>query len=292
MPMDQELIRLLKITGALAKIHLGPLLDGPRELILSGQLDRLFDDAQELDRSKRYADALAKYLEVFERSRKCPGWGGVRLSFVLSNISRMDYPPAKHALFELRQHRECQMLAGIYDWDHISEWVAINRYIADNDIIKFHEELKWLELDVYEICRDIRRLAMKNFVDAKLYSEYGRADIERNFAMLHMLVKQFRPGTALARGSEDTRKTLKESIIRQDVLAFEIAIALGEDDVANGMVRLFVELEPTSASFIALSERARHAGIVKWEKELATRAASCLSKDEYAKFERGNGGAS
>jgi hypothetical protein len=87
----------------------------------------------------------------------------------------MDYPPAKHALFELRQHRECQMLAGIFAWEQIHEWVAVNGYLADDDILKFYDELTWLESDVYEICSTIRFLAMKNFVDAKRYSDYRRA---------------------------------------------------------------------------------------------------------------------
>jgi len=292
MSLDQELIRLLKITGALAKIHLGPLLDGPRDAILHTQLDRRYKEAQELQVAKRYAEALPIYLDVFERSRNCPGWGGVRLSFLLGSIARMDYPPAKHALFELRQHRECQMLAGIFAWEQIHEWVAVNGYLADDDILKFYDELTWLESDVYEICSTIRFLAMKNFVDAKRYSDYRRADVGRSLLLLRMMVQQFSPGERLAKAPEDTQKSMKETTIRRQAMEFEIAIALGETDIASEMVKLLVELEPTAPTFIVLSQRARHAGIGKWERELASRAASRLSKDEYAKFERGKEGAS
>lgn len=290
--MDQELIRLLHITGALAKIHLGSLLDGPREAILSRRLDEIYDSAMKLQQEKRYAEALPKYLDVFERSSGVSGWGGVRLSYLFSHIARMDYPPARQALFDMRQSRECQMLAGINDWKQIHEWVSINRYLVDNNILKFYEELKWLELDVSDICFQIRHLAMKDFVNAKLYGEYGRADVKRSLTEFHLMTETFGPSGIFTKADSELMKSAKESMIRSDALAFEIAIALGETDMASEMVTLLVELDPAATSFIELWQRATHAGIAKWQKELASRAALRLSKAEYAKIERGRDGVS
>jgi len=79
--LDRELIRLLHIAGAVAKIHLGPLFDGPKEALLGRKLDSLYDSALALQQEGRYAEALPKYLDVFERSRGVAGWVVSDLAF-------------------------------------------------------------------------------------------------------------------------------------------------------------------------------------------------------------------
>lgn len=78
-----------------------------KDCMLRGEL------ADALARRGHHEEALAEYLRCFDEGRDASGYGGVRLSFLLSDIKRLGavYPPALRALEERRDAAGERVLA-------------------------------------------------------------------------------------------------------------------------------------------------------------------------------------
>jgi hypothetical protein len=277
--LDEEVIRFFKLIGLVSQPLFAAVIAIPRSLWLDKKLDSLYDRAQELDRNGQYDEALKYYLEVFEKSRDCAGWGGVRLSFLLGSIVRMNYKPARQALLNMRTMRECEMLAGMSDFNIIQEWHSINRYLEEERTLEFYDELSWQDLDVSDVLHEIKLWFAADFVKAKRYNEYQPSDLARMKHHLELVFSSFKQ--LQQRLTVEQLQAVRICLVDREVPTFEIAIACGWNDVASEVARMLVESDTSVRTFKALVQAAQHAGRIGWDKELKSRAQSRLSAEEY-----------
>ena len=118
-------------------------------------------------------DALREYLWCFDVGMvNEESYGGVRLSFLLSDIERLGrrYAPARAALVERRQHAEQRIVDGSAEYDDIAVYSSINETLDEQDAT----------LVLYDLVKDegslpdltLRAFAREVFdllVDAKRY---------------------------------------------------------------------------------------------------------------------------
>lgn len=91
--------------------------------------------ASELARSGRYEEALKEYLWCFDHGRESPGYGGVRLSFLLGSIHDLgrSYPPAIAALEQRRDSAAALLEEGTGSWEELHDFTALNRELGTQD---------------------------------------------------------------------------------------------------------------------------------------------------------------
>lgn len=106
-----------------------------RQPITAQRVQERFDQAQELARSGKPAEALAGFLWCYDEGMvRVASMLGVRNSFLLSAIARLGatYPPALDALRERRDLAEARMQAGPRETDAAREFSALNAALGDN----------------------------------------------------------------------------------------------------------------------------------------------------------------
>jgi thioredoxin-related protein len=103
------------------------LMERSKAVRESDDVEARYKLAQELQQARMYDEALAHYLWVWPASRNHTGYGGVRLSFMLSNMAQLaqQHAPAKEAfakiLDELQRRVDETEVPSFEDWQ---EWTA------------------------------------------------------------------------------------------------------------------------------------------------------------------------
>ncbi len=87
-----------------------------------------------LTREGKHEEALGHYLWCFDHGNEHAGYGGVRLSFLLSKIGALgrNYPPALAALRERRDKATDAVVSGKGTFEQAMELNAINRQLGEN----------------------------------------------------------------------------------------------------------------------------------------------------------------
>jgi hypothetical protein len=149
-----------------------PLPEGQK--VTQEELDTHFGLARSLAEERKFEQALKEYLFVFDNSRDVSGYGGVRLSYVPSEIAAMArvYRPALLALQFRRDEREKLVLVAKADFDAIHELTTLNESLgeAERNIALF--DMLKTKGPLYTDLRDaLRMLIWKQLVEAKRYSD-------------------------------------------------------------------------------------------------------------------------
>ena len=118
-------------------------------------------------------DALREYLWCFDVGMvNEESYGGVRLSFLLSDIERLGrrYAPARAALVERRQHAEQRIVDGSAEYDDIAVYSSINETLDEQDATlvlydRVKDEGSLPDLTLRAFAREVFDL----LVDAKRY---------------------------------------------------------------------------------------------------------------------------
>jgi len=194
----------------------------------------------------------------------------------------MDYAPARQALYEMRRSRERAMLEGTSDFDLVHEWVSINRYLKDGGTVDFFDKLKQVSPKGDKVLGEIKELAVTDFVDAQRYEVFDRSDMALVLSVLSEIVSS----DGFDRSSKSIKTSIDTGLIRKYVLAFEISIAEGHDEIANGLMRILVELQPIAETFVLLSKSAKRIPSPYWVKDICSRASNRLTTEEFSRFER------
>lgn len=124
----------------------------PRERLRNGE---------EAARQGRYAEALADYIWFHENALKHrPSLYGVRLSFALAawrDLAEV-YPPARHALLEIRDRRASELLEGRADHAAFHDVASIDEYLDQQQAT--HELFVQLHNRFPELARSCASVAM------------------------------------------------------------------------------------------------------------------------------------
>ena len=136
------------------------------------------NEARKLAKEGKYEEALQKHIWFHEESKQSPGMGGVRLSFALYSWIKLSekYPPAKKALFDIRDKDEQALLDGTGDFGNFLDLFAINKYLKEED--NTYKTFKALHDKYPGIAKRCYRVVKGLLVDKKEYQICGKYMIE------------------------------------------------------------------------------------------------------------------
>lgn len=213
---------------------------------LNEKVDKALGEARELKKQNKYKESLEKYVYVFKNSRNLSGWGGVRLSYVPSEISCLGkkYEPAKKVLQKWRDQNKGKILQGQADFDLIHEFIALNEYILGgekntmdglNKVIekKFDNEEKSIIMLIWN------DLAQKGqFVYLKKHYKNILSQVLREISDYRNL-QEFPWADILS--SKDYLSFLKERIQKEGLLIYETLIHFKEVELADKLQKRLAE---------------------------------------------------
>lgn len=110
------------------------LLEESQKLMGSKDVPKRRDLANRLVLAKQYDEALEQFLWMWPASRDYPGWGGVRLSFLLSDISKLMelYEPAREAFYSILDEQEASFITGQFPgFDIWMEWSSMCQFFGE-----------------------------------------------------------------------------------------------------------------------------------------------------------------
>ena len=193
--------------------------------------------AQELARSGDAAAALKEFLWCFDEGMpRFPFYGGVRTSFVLSEIAKLgeNNPDALAALRERRDAAEKRLLASKEDFDASTDFAAINSSLKeDARTLQLFDQLapddtrrRSLGLTIYELLAESGR-----YQDALQVRPYG------SMSSIFEVSIQERPLPANATNPERLRQVQRNYAVAS--AAKNIEVLAGAGDLAHA--KSFVE---------------------------------------------------
>jgi RNA polymerase sigma factor (sigma-70 family) len=132
--VDEDNATLLKVVDGLRANHAAQTASAAVP-ITHDLVEARYKRAQELARSGDTAAALKEFLWCFDEGMpRVTGYGGVRDSFLLSEIAKLgeNDPDALAALRERRDAAEKRLLGSKNDYDASADFAAINRYLKED----------------------------------------------------------------------------------------------------------------------------------------------------------------
>jgi thiol-disulfide isomerase/thioredoxin len=284
-PDGKELGRLLGFKDA--RTFLAAANDLLAGLHLSDRFKKQFEDkgwndpmlrkeyAQELALERRHEEALEHFLWCFDHGDENPlsGFGGVRLSFLLSDIAKLG---KKHplALVELRKRRDAAqalLLAGTADSRQEAEFSAINRVLGEGRLtLELYDKLATVEPQPVDGRRpDPRATLFKEvfelLVEDRRYEEavLGLGDPVEHFEQQLALEKARRVPRRVSL-PEDVRERLAASRSRDFVekmsFVYEALAGARHDEQVLRIQQQILEYDAAPESVKTLAEHARRAG--------------------------------
>lgn len=93
------------------------------------------DRGRELRKQGNHAEALKEYLWCFDEGSRDPGFAGVRVSFLLSEIADLakEFPAAREALLSRRDVAEAAVLAGGASASTVFELASLNTHLGEQE---------------------------------------------------------------------------------------------------------------------------------------------------------------
>jgi len=259
-------------------------------LRLAQEAESKFAQARQLVKSGDFAGALECYLFAFDNSLAVSGWGGVRLSYIPSEIAQLGnkYPPAKEALQVRRNAREEMIRAGETDFNLVSEWTSLNGYLCENDreLALLEEMEKRGNLD--ESVKD--RIIDSNFdrlLSEKRYDILsGYLDDFGNQFMMQIFHYEeaalFPERFERAPGGDYWKSHIRDSGAK----VFELALGVRKELQADGIATRILLYCTDAETYNKLINAALRAGHKKKARELAKHAKANLDREEYDKVKK------
>jgi hypothetical protein len=258
-------------------------------LRLSEEAQEKFAQARKLAMTDDYAATLECYLFAFDNSLAVHGWGGVRLSYIPSEIARLGekYSPALTALRLRRDAREELIRAGERDFNVLSEWISLNRYLEEQErelaLLKELEALGVLD----ETLKD--RIITSNFdrlLSDRRYDVLSEYLDELGHKFLHQIFHRERERLfpkQIAHFGETMSDYWKAHIRDEGAKIFELALGskkqLQSDEIAKRILMHSCDAE----TFNKLIDAALRAGQKTKARAIFKQAKAAISKTEYEK---------
>jgi hypothetical protein len=249
--------------------------------------------ARELAKTQDHAGALECYLFAFDNSLAVDGWGGVRLSYIPSEIAELSkkYPPARIALEIRRNAREELIREGEKDFDVVSEWTSLNRSLGEKD----------RELVLLQELQD-RGVLDKSLKDRIIDSNFERLLVEKRYDFLseyldhcgHKFLFQifhyeeaalFPEKYKLKGASTSMTDYWKQHIRDEGAKVFELALGTKKNLQADEIAKRILLHCNDADSYNKLMDAASRAGQKNKARELSKQALTSLTEDEYRKVQ-------
>jgi len=270
-------------TAALAQ---RPRPPAQRQTVPHKELEARFDKARQLAREHKYEEALKEYLFVFDNSREDRSYGGVRLSYVPSEIAEIGrvYPPATLALEVRRNQSEKKILAGKAEFIDLQEFTTLNQYLGTLERnIELFDKLKTLGSAFTEIKANMLTLVWGELVEAKRYNELNENvnQLARGVVsqIAESLINNDFPSSD-PRGSPMYLAYLRRSIIDDGGRVYEALLGLGKFETADKLETWMLTYAPDGEMHAQLIRRAINAKRNTRANDLFNRANRTLKKRE------------
>jgi len=244
-----------------------------QQLVGSDDVDARYDLAKDLLRQRDYEAAAKEYVWLWKNTRGVSKYGGVRLSFMLSDIHRLcdAHEPAREAFGAIHDELDRKLQTGgsmVYDdW---AEWFALGREFDDDARVLAYYQGKHGEDGRLSWAGP--RGFLGDYVDEQVFdvlvrhgqfAEAGRLlpDLE---AGARKKLMQSRSLAAmekmLAHGDEGISKIRKQQL-QQDLSRFHAAaLASGQAEAADAIARMLLDELDDAESRTALVTTAIQAG--------------------------------
>lgn len=216
--------------------------------------------AQELARTGDPAEALRELLWCFDTGMPpITGFGGVRLSFLLSNIATLGqkYPPALAALRERRDRAERRLRLSETDHDATSTFSAINNYLKENArTIAVFDQLP----------PDDRRrasLALVAFEDLLQLRRYADAALGRSHSQMTQQFERNIEERSLPPGIANPaalRKVQRDYAVTTAAKHVEVLAGVGSLEQARSLAAKVLAFDASAATTDLLQRHAERAG--------------------------------
>jgi hypothetical protein len=249
------------------------------------ELDTHFELARSLVQEKKFEQALKEYLFVFDNSRDVSSYGGVRLSYVPSEIASMEgmYRPAILALQSRRDEREKLVLAQKADFNVVQELTALNEYLDEEErnIVTF-DKLKSIGPGSSETREDMLLLIWKQLAAVKRYD-----DLKDKVDDLAKIVATQIAETAInndfpdhVSGSTEYQSYLRRSIIEDGSRVYETLLAVGKVEKANKLAKWMFTFSSDGEMYAQLITSAINADRFDIARDLTEQASKTLRRTE------------
>lgn len=215
------------------------LLQRSQELRASEDARARYDLAQELQRARQHEEALVHYLWLWPATRTAPGFGGVRLSFMLGDMADLakKHEPAREAFDEIFAGLQARVDAAevptFQDWQ---EWTAFCQYFGqDARVVAWYERHRDAEgrlladeqdflagliaSEVFDLLIEAGRPldAVRLFPDARAKA----AEIVRHYELA-------RPGEGIAEEHREGLQRYQEAKLVTDLARLHAALLLAQ----------------------------------------------------------------
>ena len=256
------------------------------------ELDTHFALARSLAEERKFEQALKEYLFVFDNSRDVSGYGGVRLSYVPSEIAEIGrvYRPALVALQTRRDEREKLVIARKADFDVIHELTSLNQYLDEPERnVALFDRLKTMGPAYTEIRDDIVMLIWEQLADAKRYS-----DLKDKIDTLAKRVASHIAESAINDDFPDKGVTsspayqlyLRRSVIEDGGRVYETLLALGMTEEANKLTKWMLTFSSDGEMYARLIKSALNVNRTDIGADLIERATKTLKREEDLRLVR------
>ena len=259
---------------------------GEQQRVTEAELDKRFALARSLAQAGKYEQALREYLFVFDNGRGVSGYGGVRLSYVPSEIAAIGraYRPALVALRSRRDEREQLVLTGKGDFDVIHELTSLNEYLdAPERNVALFDKLKTMGSSYAKVREDLLTLIWTQLAEAKRYEDLkDKVDelaqhVARQIAE-SAINSDFPDNGGLS--SPEYQGYLRQSVISDGSRVYETLLELGKTEKADKLAKWMLTFATDGEMYAQLINSAINVNRADVADDLIERANKTLKRGD------------
>jgi thioredoxin-related protein len=252
--------------------------------------------ADALAQSKRYEDALAEYLWCFDHGKVAPGYAGVRLSFLLSDLTQLGgrFPPAIQALEDRRDAAESRLSAGSNSFDDLRDAVALNRNLGavDRNLALF-DKMRAAKPLSSEMRLAFGAEILEPLVAARRYQDaLDLFDDPEGFVTWHIKMSRSLPKSGddkdeeMKKAMEGAEQYMREEMVTKCAKMYEALAGASKKELAAKVAEDLIEFAPSGHTYSTLIASAVRAQANDVAKSLADRGLTALPEKERKEVER------
>ena len=248
--------------------------------------------ADALAQKGRNAEALKEYLWCLDEGNKyTPGFYGVRLSFLLSDIMRLgeQYPPALAALKQRRDAARASLVKGSADTDIAADFAAYNENLGQQaDTLTVYDRVKSQKSQASTaLFRSISPLLLEQKRYADLIAGTGdlsaHVDVElATFRLMSANAQTDKQAVAY----KEAMAYMKGELVKTVGGYYEALLGTDKTTEADALRDKLLAFDAGAATYGELMRHATRAGKPEAAQKLKESAKAALSAADYAPLEK------
>jgi thiol-disulfide isomerase/thioredoxin len=254
------------------------------------------DLGDELARAGRYDEALEEYLHCFDEGADAPGFGGVRLSYLLSSLVRLGgvCPRALDALVERAEASERRLREGgdpvdAGDAGDARDMAALNEALGrDARTLEVYDALRAVDGTDPSVLDGMYRSVIDLLMESERYADVldGAGDVMKRIGQQIQILRMTEARFADADPEASPVEYMRRSTVA-DIQRFFVAyLGVGELERAWKVAKRILEVDTSPETFAGLLRASRDAEGWTVSRDLAERARAELPEEELEPLRR------